>query len=331
MALSGSVSTNKYDERYYELSWTATQSIANNTSTIKWTLSAKGDAGSWYAERTLKVVIAGQTVYSKTARVERYDGTVATGSLTVTHDNTGNKSFKVNIEAAIYVSSINATAEKTFTLDQIPRYGTSVQSLNTKTETTIKMNWSSDSTVDSVWYSTDNGTSWTNVAWNSISAKSGTYTISGLSPKTTYKIKTRIKRKDSQLKTDSSALSVATYDYPHCTNAPDFVLGSPVTLTFYNPLEREFDFSLTGNGKHIYNWTGNTGTSYKGVNGEPALTNLYDSISSLKKAKYSVETVYNDNFILVDGGTYSIDESKCQPTFKTFTYKDTNTTVTNVT
>ena len=47
MALSGNVSTSKYDGRYLKLAWTATQSVANNTSTIKWTLSAAGGNSSW--------------------------------------------------------------------------------------------------------------------------------------------------------------------------------------------------------------------------------------------------------------------------------------------
>ena len=43
MALSGSVATNAGEySRYYRLNWTATQSIANNTSTISWTLTAAG-------------------------------------------------------------------------------------------------------------------------------------------------------------------------------------------------------------------------------------------------------------------------------------------------
>lgn len=331
MALSGSVSTNKYDARYYELSWTATQSIAKNTSTVEWTLKAKGDAGAWYAERTLKVVLAGQTVLSKTDRVERYDGVVATGSVTLTHDTTGNKSFDVSVDVAIYGTSVNATADETFTLDQIPRYGTSVQSLNAKTETTIKMNWSSDNTVDYLWYSKDNGSNWTGV--NVTDGKSGTYTISGLSPNTAYKIKTRIRRKDSQLTTDSSALSVTTYDYPYCTDSPNFILGDELTLKFYNPLKRAFKFYIIGNGTQIdveYNCSTDT---YKGVNSTASsVPYLYATIPNAKSGKYKVKVVYGDSTKTRDNGnTYTIKESVCYPTFTAFTYKDANTTVTNVT
>ena len=124
MALSGSVSTSKYDGRYYTVSWTATQSVANNTSTISWTLKAVGGESSWYAERTLKVVLGGSTVYSKTARVERYKGTIASGTKTITHSATGTASFSISIQGAVYYSTVNCTGSGSFTLDTIPRKST---------------------------------------------------------------------------------------------------------------------------------------------------------------------------------------------------------------
>lgn len=126
MALSGSLtSSGGYQGRNYTLSWTATQSVANNTSTINWTLEAVGGTSNWYAERTLKVVIAGNTVFTKTNRVERYKGVIKTGSLTLTHDSAGQKSFSASIEATVYYASgINSTGSKTFTLDTIPRKST---------------------------------------------------------------------------------------------------------------------------------------------------------------------------------------------------------------
>ena len=124
MALSGSLNTNSYNGRYYKLSWTATQSIENNNSVISWKLEALGEAGAWYAERTLKVVIAGTTVFNKTDRVERYDGVIQTGTLTLNHDNEGNKSFAASVQAAVYHSTINCTGSANFTLNPIPRKAT---------------------------------------------------------------------------------------------------------------------------------------------------------------------------------------------------------------
>lgn len=124
MALSGSVSTSDYEGRYYKVSWSATQDIANNKSTISWSLSAVGGSATWYAERTLKVVIAGTTVYSKTARTERYTGTIDSGTVTINHNTEGAASFSISLEAAVYVSNVNCTGSDTFTLNTIPRKST---------------------------------------------------------------------------------------------------------------------------------------------------------------------------------------------------------------
>lgn len=122
MALSGSVSTNAgEDGRYYKLSWTATQSIANNTSTISWTLEAKGAGSSWLAERTVYVNIDGSSVYSKSAYTERYAGTVASGTKTLSHNSDGTRSFSVSLGAAVYYSSVTCTGSDSFTLNTIAR------------------------------------------------------------------------------------------------------------------------------------------------------------------------------------------------------------------
>ena len=121
MATSGSVSTNSYDGRYYKVSWTAEQSTATNKSTITWTLEALGGNSSWYADRTLKVVIGGEVVYSKTNRVERYKGTIKTGTVEISHNSDGTKSFSISIQAAVYDTPVNCTGSKSFALDTIAR------------------------------------------------------------------------------------------------------------------------------------------------------------------------------------------------------------------
>ena len=143
MALSGSISTNGAsgagEGRYYTLSWTATQSIANNTSTISWTLSTAGGKSSWMTERTVYVDIDGERVFSKTNAVDRYRGTIATGTKTISHNSDGTRSFSVSLAAAIYYSSIGCTGSQTFTLDTIARASTlsvSDGTLGTKTTPT---------------------------------------------------------------------------------------------------------------------------------------------------------------------------------------------------
>lgn len=125
MALSGTVKTNADSNgRYYQLAWTATQSTANNTSTISWTLSAQGYTSGWVAERTLYVTIDGATVYSKTDRVERQVGTIKTGTKTITHNSNGARSFAITVGAAVYGTSVNCKGSGTFALNTIARAST---------------------------------------------------------------------------------------------------------------------------------------------------------------------------------------------------------------
>ena len=143
---SGSVSTGKYDGRYYTGSWTATQNINTNETTVKWTIKAVGGNSNWYAERTLSLkvtsdnTLSGTTSYSKSARVERYTGTVKTGTFTIKHDANGDASFKMVLKAAVYTSTVNCTGSKTFELTNIPRKSTltvAAGTLNTEQTLTV--------------------------------------------------------------------------------------------------------------------------------------------------------------------------------------------------
>lgn len=145
-ATSGSVSTSKYEGRYYTLSWTASQSVANNQSTISWTLKAVGASGQWFAERTLKVVLAGSTVYSKTERVQRYDGTIATGTKVITHDSNGNASFSISIEAAVYASAVNCKGSGSFELKTIARASSITSASNITLGNSCNVKWTPAST-----------------------------------------------------------------------------------------------------------------------------------------------------------------------------------------
>lgn len=128
MASSGSFNTSAYNasdgSRYLVFSWTVTtQSIANNTTTISWSLKGGGTSKQYIYAGNFKVVIAGETVYSYTgSRIKLYNGTtVASGSYTFKHDDNGAKSFAASAEGGIYNHAVNCTGSKTFTLDTIER------------------------------------------------------------------------------------------------------------------------------------------------------------------------------------------------------------------
>lgn len=163
MALSGSVQTNGYEGRYYQVNWSATQSVNSNTSTISWELRAIGGASSWYAERTLSVTIAGTKVVNKTDRVQRYSGIISSGTLpAITHDSNGAKSFSISISAAVYTSDVNLTASQTFTLNTIARNSTfgKVTGKTIGSATTVTINRYSPAFTHQLWYKLRTEGSW---------------------------------------------------------------------------------------------------------------------------------------------------------------------------
>lgn len=129
MASSGSFNTSGYNGRYLRFAWSVkSQDIANNTTTISWTLKGagtiSGDDASWYLAGNIKLVIDGETVYTrgKNDRFELWDGTsVASGEKTITHNADGTRNFTVSAQAGIYTFAVNCTGSKTFTLDEIAR------------------------------------------------------------------------------------------------------------------------------------------------------------------------------------------------------------------
>lgn len=150
---------------------------------------------------------------TKSATTYSTSGLKSIGSKTtyITHEADGTAQFTFQGTGS-YGSWSKNTAVSTYDLPTLPRYATCYQNLVNKSETQITMNWSSDSIIDYVWYSIDNGLSW--VAVGNTNSTSGSYTITGLSASTTYNIKTRVRRADSQLTTDSSNSAIATYAIP---------------------------------------------------------------------------------------------------------------------
>lgn len=337
---SGSFVTGASNGRSLTFNWSVdSTSIADNYKKIYWSLVGSGSAGGYVKAGNFKVVIDGETVYEKGQdyRIELYNGTVVTsGYKIIYHDYYGNKTFSASVEAGIYAYARNVSGSGTWELPTIPRYPTVNHSLKSKTETSITMNWSSDSIIDYVWYSTDWGTTWIDVG--TVNGTSGSYTINKpsndgdtLSPNTTYNIITCLRRKDSQLYKNSEKLSVTTYDYPYCTLTPDFTIGDELTLNFYNPLGRTFNFYVIANGVQINDvWT-ISGTSYKGVNAPSTQNLLYATIPNNQAGIYQIKTVWGNYTWTTDyGSTFKIRGTEV-PTINAFDYIDMNDNVVAIT
>ena len=146
MSLSGNFNTNKYSTSSsgtigLNLSWTGTQSVVDNSTTISWTLKSNGTMSSGYCVwgGPITVVIGGKTVLSQTSRVRVYGGGAykKTGTVIIPHNEDGTKSCAMSVKAALYDSSVNCTGSYTYTLDAITRYAllSTVENFNDEVST----------------------------------------------------------------------------------------------------------------------------------------------------------------------------------------------------
>lgn len=252
------------------------QSIKDNNSSVSYKSTIYFGSGTFYTGNTTTKMLegSGATTVSQDAKATYYAGETTLNEITGTVWHNAEGKYTAWGKAT-FISTPwgwTTTAEATAELPTIPRYATSNQSLNSKTETTIKMNWSSDNTIDYLWHSTNNGSSWTGV--DVTDGTSGTYTISGLTANTAYTIKTRVRRKDSQLTTDSSALSVTTYKVP--TNS----LNSKTETTV------KINWSVDSTADYIW-YSKDNGTNWTAVGSVSATSGSY-TVSGL-----SANTAYN--------------------------------------
>ena len=187
---------------------------------------------------SIGTITKGQTTYSTS-------GLKSLGSKTtyIYHNADGTASFTFQGNGG-YGDWSKSTAVSTYTLPTLPRYATCSQSFVSKSETQITMNWSSDSTIDYLWYSINNGSSWVGIG--NPNSTNGSYTITGLSPNTTYNIKTRVRRADSQLTTDSSSNSIATYAIP--TQSISDITETSMKVTWYASANANYVWYSIDNG-----------------------------------------------------------------------------------
>ena len=309
----------------FKCSWSSVPNQSTNSSTMTVTVTATKSSSSTsdtYGSQTTDVTVesSSQSNSGSFRLSPSKTVTLFSKTFTVAHNSDGSKSVKISVNVGGNIIYANGSA--TVTLDKIARYATVSQSLTAKTETTASIKWTSDSVIDYIWYSTNNGSSWSGI--NVADGTSGTYTISGLSANTTYQVKTRVRRKDSQLTTDSSALAVTTYAYPYANSMPNFTIGNKLTIGIYNPLGRTVTVNILGaDNSQVSNDT-TSGTSITGYAGSGVVNALYASIPNAKSGTYKVKVTYGTQISTKTGGTYSVNANVCSPTIGSVAYQDTN-------
>lgn len=284
-------------------------------------------SGGWYYNNLqLNLYLNGSWVYGKDCKSSSKGWSISfdSGWLTVSNKTSGTTPFYFSVKDTQNSSWCNYTSG-TYNLTVAPAY-TSISKFNVhkRDETSVSFEWSATDTTDYGWYSKDNGATWHDLPTNSI--------ITGLSANTTYNFKLRVRRADSQLTTDSGTVTQTTYDYPKVISAPNFTIGDTHTITVYNPLGRTCQMYLITPAGTEKSGGFISGTEMVGFINDDWRAFLYAGIPSAQSGRYKVRLVVESpaRDTTVDGGTYYIRGDEV-PVFSNFTYKDTNTAVTNVT
>ena len=254
-------------------------------------------------------------------------------TFSVKHNDNGTKD--INVSSSMSTSDFTpsySSASGSITLTTIPRYFSSTPTLTlvSKTETTATFKWTTSENASRTQYKINNG-GWVDVE-TGINKKSGSFTITGLNPNTTYTIYGDFMRYDSDLWSETKpSVSVTTYNYPYATRMPDFTIGDILSLGIYNPLGRKINiYFICSDGTEL-GGDEISGTSITGYYGSHFTTAMYSSIPSTKSGTYKVKVVYGSSSITKTGGTYTVNSNNCIPTIGSFTYKDNNSSTTAIT
>ena len=315
----------------------AATSSANNNSTASAVLVLhRPYAIQSTATKTASMTINGTTYNWSGTIGGSGDLTLLSRTITIPHDSDGSKTINISatIQLAItwggtYIDSISNSG--TLKLTKLDRYPSASCSLKSKTETTLTVNWSSDSTITKVEYSRNGGSSYTTYSTNA-NAKSGSFTISGLSANTSYSVRVRLTSKTSSLATASSTVSMTTYAYPYANSMPNITIGTSATIGVYNPLGRTFTLTIiAADNEEVTTVSSYTGTSVSGFKSSEYLNLFYNSIPNAKSGTYKVRINYGSHTETRTGGTYSVNESLVRPSIGSLAYADTNATTIAIT
>lgn len=334
---SGTINGGNYNSIYsYYIIWSATSNgpVANSSNlTVQW-IYKKNKADPYNAynlgnSTKVKFNIDGTDTNEEVAHFDLRSATVGstqvlkTYTTTIHHNNDGTRKVAIGGTHIPGNSWSTATISPiTVTLDTIPRYATittfyaSIPSgydgLNNASFT-----WQANAQCDAIQYSL-NGSNWLDGVYP-------TTQISNLEPGTTYSLKIKVKRTDSQLWTESNTISFTTTQKNKITiGKPDISNGSELQVTASSPSGADCQIAIEypiGTRRIIKNGTNVTFTQEE-VDSlmQYITTGVMATIRVTADTLKAGEIKYSDS---VDG-TYMIMDSA--PIFSHFDYEDINET-----
>lgn len=187
------------------------------------------------------------------------------------------------------------------------------QELTQRTETELTIKWVSNQTIDHVWYSLNNGSSWT--GFDVTPATNGSYTIENLTANTTYQVITSVRPKSNHSTYKNSAMqNMTTFNYPYAKTMPNFIIGEKLTVSLYNPLNRTVTVVMQDSNNNTLVTKNNvTGTSTRGFDAPSSVDALYNSIPNSVSGTYKIKVTYDGHDEQRTGGTYSINKNVALP------------------
>lgn len=335
---------------YVTFSWSRTGYSSNTPcySDISWSLVLHSNGAGYIsssASKSWSVTINGST-YSGTNTIgigNNTSKTLASGSTRIYHNDDGTKTFSVSFSQAFNITFNSwvgtITGSSSFRLLDIPRYANfnGMPAITDITQTSLKMSWSANSTCSYVNYYLNGEV--VNTEHN-ISSTSHNFTFTNLSPNTTYTLSVRIWRKDSNLYTTSSNISITTLPISSLvTQGPlSLNIGDNLSLSFQNQDKNASTLKLS-----VEDDSGSWVTISSAQVTVPINTSTYLwNLSSYATTLYSCCTTKNDmNFKISCGVTlngkyfeniYSgiMHVTNANPIFSTFTMANIDTAITNL-
>lgn len=336
-----------YDGRYLQLTITETVNVAANTSTLNWTLTSTGGSASYYTVDTTTVTINGTQVYYKarTAWDDRVfpaaKGSVS-GTISVAHDSNGTKSINVGFSTRVYVYGPQEYGG-TMVLSNIDRTAPTVSfSVSNITAGGFKISATSSATSDVWQYSTNNGTSWTQ--FSTTSGTTASYTLTGLSPNTSYNVKVRARKKSNQVYGTSGSTSVKTLGGAVVNSVTNVTADAAAVSFVLNVTVYEASYTNTvilKNGSTTYltisglSWSKGTANRTVTLTADQR-TSLLTSMASIKSFTGIFEvTTFNGTTQVGSASsktaTVTTTAANSGPVLSGFTYEDSYSTTYNIT
>lgn len=218
----------------FEITSISDSDATTNQRYVGWKVTFQGTPYSYFYGAY--ITLGGHVLYNSHSasaiKTSWYVGTeLCSGSETFGNDSAGNLTLYSYMKQAFYYgmsderwnnNSYCQIADCNFVCSQLPRYANFTSHYVSGTGiNTLSVHWEVDASCDFVQRSL-NGGAWTNDAyWPD-------YTLGGLAPGTQYNVRTRVRRTDSQLWTESGYIYGTTKNLPSSNTPNNFnIFNSP--------------------------------------------------------------------------------------------------------